>query len=87
MSGSDLDEAMRRAFVITCAAGTLCCSIVTPSSLPQRAIASASQRWYDSSVEEFITVYVSASRCCPQPASAAPATSTDTAVNGGDDSA
>ncbi len=44
-SGSDFDEAMRSAFVMTWDAGTLCCSTVTPSRLPQRAIASASQRW------------------------------------------
>lgn len=45
MSGSDFDEAMRSAFVMTWDAGTLCCSTVTPSRFPQRAIASASQRW------------------------------------------
>ncbi|GHH94273.1 hypothetical protein GCM10017779_47300 [Streptomyces capillispiralis] len=81
MSGSDFEEAMRSALVITWAAGTLCCSTVTPSRSPQRAIASASQRWYVSSVEEFITVYTSLSRCCAQPVSAAPQTRTETAAN------
>lgn len=47
---------MRSAFVISCEAGTLCCSMVTPSSLLQRFRVSPSQRWYDSSVEEFMTV-------------------------------
>ncbi|CAM5262945.1 hypothetical protein SGLAM104S_01193 [Streptomyces glaucescens] len=45
MSGSDFEDAMRSAFVITCAAGTLSCSTVTPSRSPQRSIAWASQRW------------------------------------------
>lgn len=47
---------MRSAFVISCEAGTLCCSMVIPSCLLQRLRVSPSQRWYDSSVEEFMTV-------------------------------